>query len=366
MHTSLHSKRNESTMSTSQIIGQESLGQMEQIANFFVSNPTIPKPKLLQSNKEVAEYIDENFDSILFDCDGVLYRGQDIIPNAPNALQSLMDNGKKVFFVTNNAASNRKQLRDKLAKMMSCPTLKEEQMIGSAYSASRYLLRELIVKKSERKTKSPYIHVIGTEGLCEEIRSAGFCVSGGPGTDPVEKEYSSTVMDRPDLEKYKFPEVTGFGIEAVVIGLDTAFNYRKLCIAVGLLQRYPDALLIATNKDSYDLVGADARHLPGNGALVAAVEVASERKAIVTGKPSPILADLISEEHGLDPSRTLMVGDRLDTDIKFGLKGGMKSALVLTGCTSADKLSTIALSDKTKDEPMPSVVFPHMGFMTLP
>ena len=354
--------------STPETIRQESMEEMDQIVKFFATSTvtTTTKPKLLKSHREISEYIDENFDSLLFDCDGVLYRGADVIPNGPECLQSLMKRGKKIFFVTNNAASSRKQLRDKLAKFMNCPDLKEEQMIGSAYSASRYLMRELLLNKKEKEENKlpPHVHVIGTEGLCEEIRNAGFIVSGGPGSDDPSRVISA--MSRDDLESYEFLEDTENGIDAVVIGLDTAFDYRKLCIAVVLLQRYPNALLVATNKDSYDLVGADARHLPGNGALVAAVEAASERTAIVTGKPSPILADLISEEHGLNPTRTLMVGDRLDTDIRFGLDGGMSSALVLTGCTTAEKIMQLGVTNESKsNEPMPTVIFPHMGLMSL-
>ena len=129
-----------------------------------------------------------------------------------------------------------------------------------------------------------------------------------------------------------------YEIDAVVVGLDTEFNYRKLCIANVLLQRYPYASLIATNEDAYDLVGPDSRHLPGNGALVKALEYCSGRNAINVGKPSKFLAELMMVEHSLDPQRTLFVGDRLDTDCKFGIDNYMKSAIVLTGCTTAQKL----------------------------
>jgi HAD superfamily hydrolase (TIGR01450 family) len=128
-----------------------------------------------------------------------------------------------------------------------------------------------------------------------------------------------------------------------------------------LLQRNRDALFVATNEDAFDLVGADARHLPGNGALVKALEHASQRNAINVGKPSAVLANLIHRQHNLDPSRTLMVGDRLDTDIRFGVEGGMVSALVLTGCTTANDL--VALGKGSQEEPMPDVILPYMGLL---
>ena len=98
--------------------------------------------------------------------------------------------------------------------------------------------------------------------------------------------------------------------------------------------------------DSFDLVGFDARHLPGNGALVSAVETASGRTATNVGKPSSTLSELIMDVYGLKAEETLMVGDRLDTDIKFGNDSGMKSALVLTGCTTSSEIASVLTNKK--------------------
>jgi len=314
----------------------------------------------LQNQKDVSNYVDTHFDAILFDCDGVLYRGTDAIPEAAASLKALLKRGKKVLFVTNNAGSNRIQLRDKLASILDCPELTEDQMVSSSYSAAKYLQNTF--DKRGVAMEDLNIHVIGTGGLCEELRDFGATVSGGP-SDGNE----SPSMSREELASYSFAkEKGGKGkVDAVVIGLDNEFNYRKLCIANVLLQQHPEALLIATNEDAYDLVGSDARHLPGNGSLVKAIECCSQRDAINVGKPSKILAELLSEEHGLDPSRTLFVGDRLDTDVKFGKDGGMTSALVLTGCTTAEILMNLDLGAGTDEGPLPHIVFPHMGMMGL-
>jgi len=308
----------------------------------------------LQNQNDVSKYIDERFDAILFDCDGVLYRGTDAIPDAGSSLKSLLKQGKKVLFVTNNAGSNRMELRDKLSTILDCPELREDQMVSSSYSAARYLQKTF--EKRGVPMKDLNVHVIGTSGLCDELRNFGATVTGGPSEDG---EPSS--MSRAELASYSFAKEGK--IDAVVVGLDNDFNYKKLCIANVLLQKHPEALLIATNEDAYDLVGSDARHLPGNGSLVKAIECCSQRNAINVGKPSKILADLLSEEHGLDPARTLFVGDRLDTDIKFGKDGGMQSALVLTGCTTSATL--VDLDSGTDDEPFPHIIFPHMGMMGL-
>eukprot|EP00549_Striatella_unipunctata_P025943 CAMPEP_0118720128 /NCGR_PEP_ID=MMETSP0800-20121206/29923_1 /TAXON_ID=210618 ORGANISM="Striatella unipunctata, Strain CCMP2910" /NCGR_SAMPLE_ID=MMETSP0800 /ASSEMBLY_ACC=CAM_ASM_000638 /LENGTH=154 /DNA_ID=CAMNT_0006627703 /DNA_START=371 /DNA_END=835 /DNA_ORIENTATION=- len=150
-------------------------------------------------------------------------------------------------------------------------------------------------------------------------------------------------------------------IDALVVGLDNEFNYRKLCIAVNVLHRNPGALFVATNQDSYDLVGLESRRLPGNGAIVKAIEHSSRKQSINVGKPSRELADLIGKEHSLKMSRTMMVGDRLDTDIRFGANNNMISALVLTGCTSVEEV--IAIAEGQSEEKMPSVIFPYMGMM---
>lgn len=340
-------------------IRHESEKEMKKVAELFT--PLQSSPILIQTEDELTSYMNSNqIQNYLFDCDGVLYRGTDSMPSASQTIRSLLENGKRVFFVTNNAASSRMELKQKLEKVLGLPkdTLEEKMMIGAAYVASRYLRSRLL----NENNNSPRVHVIGTPGLCQEIQSAGFDISGGP--DSIE---TPSGMSRDELASYPFPEGE---IDAMVVGLDNDFNYRKLCIATVLLQRNPNAILVATNRDAYDLVGYDARHLPGNGALVSAVEAASGRNAINVGKPSSVLADWIMEEYNLDAEETMMVGDRLDTDVKFGNIGGMKSsALVLTGCTTVKEIERLILErendveGKECQDMMPTVIFPHVGYM---
>lgn len=322
-------------------------GANEQMDRWMDHQRTSQEGPITWPSRTVAsKYVEEHIDAILLDCDGVLYRGLDVTPEAPECLSRLMAKGKQLFFVTNNAGQNRLQLRDKLVQILDCSELKEEQMICSSYSCAQYLKEQLLEHGRRR------VHVIGTQGLCDELTKTGFVVTGGLSEDV------RCGMSRDELAAYDFSE---HPTDAVVVGLDTDFNYRKLCIANVLLQRNRDALFVATNEDAFDLVGADARHLPGNGALVKALEHASQRNAINVGKPSAVLANLIHRQHNLDPSRTLMVGDRLDTDIRFGVEGGMVSALVLTGCTTANDL--VALGKGSQEEPMPDVILPYMGLL---
>lgn len=333
------------SLSVTEVMRRQAIEQLE----YWIQHSSKDEgaPIVWSSRQEASAFLDNNIDTILFDCDGVLYRGLDCTPEAPECLSRLMKKGKKLFFVTNNAGQNRQELRDKLADILDCPQLTREQMISSSYSCAQYLKQELLdCDKGKR------VHVIGTQGLCDEISSTGFSVSGGPSTEKAG-------MSRDELAAHDFDALDP--VDAVVVGLDTDFNYRKLCIANVLLQRNPNALFVATNEDAFDLVGADARHLPGNGSLVKALEHASQRKAVNVGKPSVLLTSLIQRKHGLDPSRTIMIGDRLDTDIRWGVESGILSALVLTGCVTAQDL--IALGKGTKEEPIPDIILPYMGLL---
>jgi HAD superfamily hydrolase (TIGR01450 family) len=201
-----------------------------------------------------------SIDTYLFDCDGVLYRSPDQAPGAKECIQSLLRSGKQVFFVTNNAGSNRRQLRDKLTEILELDddVLTESMMISSSYSSAQYLKRQVL-----DKTGSGRLYVIGSEGLCEELRQTGFEVFGGPSGE------QKASMSRDELAEYDFSELCP--IDAVVVGHDTEFTFRKMCIANFLLQSHPKASLVATNEDAFDLVGADARRIPGNGCVVRAV-----------------------------------------------------------------------------------------------
>ena len=334
------------TLSITDIMLLESTLETQTLVDHFRRSTTSETtPTIWTSRDEAASFVNENIDAIMFDCDGVLYRGRDVSPNASEALQALLNNGKKCFFVTNNAAVNRQELQAKISNLMGCSDLTIDQMVGSTYACSQYLKNNLPVGSR--------VHVVGSEGLCAEIRDAGFVVSGG------QSDCEPVSMSRDELADYTFPENP---VDAVCVGLDTAFNYRKLAIANVLLQRNPNAVLISTNQDSFDLVGADGRHLPGNGCIVKALEYGSRRIAINVGKPSIVLADLIIKEYGLDPARTMFVGDRLDTDIKFGKDSGMISVLVMTGVTNAEKVISLGKSG-TLDEPIPNIIMPYMGLL---
>lgn len=198
---------------------------------------------------------------------------------------------------------------------------------------------------------------MSSDGLREEIQRAQVEV-----VIPPDDASSSSSVTREELADYDFDALGT--VDAVVVGHDTDFDFRKLCLATNLLHLHPRAQLVATNLDAYDLVGAAGRHLPGNGSLVAAVAAASGRQVVDCGKPSAPLADYITAVLGLkdkdDRSRTvLFVGDRLDTDIRFAVQNGMHAAAVLTGVTTVAQLQALTANDDT----VPTIVFPHVGYL---
>ena len=350
--------------------------EMSRVIEFFdsslASSSLSKNVRLLQTPQDAFDYVDQNIDTVLFDCDGVVYRSPDPVPGAADCIRSLLQRNKQVYFVTNNAGSNRRQLREKLntilqlnsdddnnesdSKQSKSQQLTEDMMISSSYSCAQYL-------KQTMGTAATSLYVIGSSGLCDELRETGFTVFGGP--TPPDQPSS---MTRDELVEYDF-EQYGSAVDAVVVGHDTDFNFRKLCIANVLLQRNAACQLIATNRDAFDLVGEDSRQIAGNGCVVAALEYSSKRTAINCGKPSQTLADLIARQvlektsQPWDPARTLMVGDRLDTDILFGKTFGMQSALVLTGVTLAEKIQSLVIDGEPDDEPLPTVILPHIGYM---
>ncbi|NXU14915.1 PLPP phosphatase, partial [Pardalotus punctatus] len=131
----------------------------------------------------------------------------------------------------------------------------------------------------------------------------------------------------------------GEPVRAVLVGYDDQFTFAKLSQACGYL-RDPQCLLLpaATSLPPPSLPA-------GTGSLTAAVETASGRKALVVGKPNTYMFDCIVERFGVDPSRTLMVGDRLETDILFGKNCGLATILTLTGVSRLEEAQAYMASD---------------------
>lgn len=312
------------------LILEEAAEAFAQVQAHYKSHSDHP---VLLNNQESTREILQHVDNILFDCDGVLYRTPNAVPTATQTLEHLKTK-HRLFFVTNNAAVSRSQLNQKLQKILGIH-LDDSMMMTSAYAAARYL----------QKQGASRVFAIGSEGLFQELRLAGFDIVNPP-------DNGDATMTRDELDQFDF-DVLG-NTDAVVVGHDTGFNFRKLCLAVNILQANPQATLLATNMDNFDIVRKDV-HVPGNGALVKSIEFASQRPVVDVGKPSHSLMELLEDEYGIDPAKSLFVGDRIDTDILFAKNTGMKSLLVLTGVSKLEALIDADI--------IPSAIAPHVGLL---
>nr|XP_018677467.1 PREDICTED: phosphoglycolate phosphatase 2 isoform X3 [Musa acuminata subsp. malaccensis] len=252
-------------------------------------SPSTSQPLLPQA----AQSLVDSVDAFLFDCDGVIWRGDKLIEGVPHALQALRSLGKKLVFVTNNSTKSRKQYERKFTSLGL--DVSEEEIFSSSFAAAMFL-------KLRNFPREKKVYVIGEEGILEELKQAGFSCLGGP-------------------------------VGAVVVGLDQYINYYKLQYATLCICENPGCLFIATNRDAVGHM-TDLQEWPGAGCMVAAVCGSTQKEPIVVGKPSTFLMDFLLERFQIDTTRMCMVGDRLDTDILFGKNAGCKTLLVLSGVTS--------------------------------
>ncbi|PAV17763.1 2-phosphoglycolate phosphatase [Pyrrhoderma noxium] len=274
--------------------------------------------KYLSSLDEYRQLLDR-YDTWLFDCDGVLWRGSTLVDGAKEFLQLLRSKNKNVIFVTNNASNSRATYKIKFDKLGIEAHV--DEIFGSAYAAAVYLSSVVKLPKDKK------VFVIGQTGLEEELRNEGVPFTGGTDT-------KDSTLEAFDPTSYE-PDPT---IGAVLCGFDGKINYTKLCKAFIHLNTNPSCLFLATNTDAtYPDEGG--RLCLGAGSISAPLRYALGREPLVLGKPSQIMMDCIKAKHKFDPKRTIMVGDRLNTDIQFGSEGGISTLLVLTGVTQVADLA---------------------------
>ncbi|HEY4016614.1 MAG TPA: HAD-IIA family hydrolase [Polyangiaceae bacterium] len=229
----------------------------------------------------------ERYALYILDLDGTLYRGEEPLPAAREALAALRAHGSRVRFLTNNSTRRPEEYAAKLSKMgfQAAP----HEMYTSAMAAAETL------RGSARSAM-----VVGEEGLVSALERAGVTTGG----------------DRPD---------------AVVVGLCRTFDYAMMSQAMQHLLR-PDVRFVATNGDlTFPLEGG--RLIPGSGAIVRAIASCAGREPEVVGKPNPYAIECILREAGVAAADTLVVGDRMETDIAAGRRAGCAVHLVLTGVT---------------------------------
>jgi len=223
----------------------------------------------------------------IFDLDGTLFRGNQPIPDAVEAVRHLRSEGAQIRYLTNNSSTTRAVYKDKLESM---GYEAHEQEIYSSATGSASRLQELHIQT---------VFVLGEPGLVETL------------------EQSDLEVVPPNQHP-----------EALLVGICRTLTYDLLndAMQVGL----SGARFFATNTDStYPLEGG--AEVPGAGSIVAAVRTCLGREPEVFGKPNPYLIDLILQEASLKPADALVIGDRYETDILAGINAACDTLHVLTG-----------------------------------
>ncbi|MEK9578242.1 MAG: HAD-IIA family hydrolase [Aquiluna sp.] len=245
----------------------------------------------------------DNFDSLFLDLDGVVYRGAKAISGAVEAINRADELGKKIGYLTNNASRTQQAIAEQLNSYGLSVT--PEQIIGSAAAGVR-LLETMIPAGSK-------VLVVGGEGLRKEVIEAGF-------------ELAKDSSAKPD---------------AVIQGFSKDVGWQQLAEAAFAIQA--GAVWVATNQDW--TLPLERGIAPGNGTLVGAVHTAVGILPEFAGKPFRPIFDAALQQ--MQVQRPLMIGDRLDTDIKGAITAGIQSATVMTGVVGNREL----LGAKTDERP---------------
>ncbi len=249
-------------------------------------------------------------DGFIFDLDGTVYLGEAALPGAVEAIAGLRSRGKRTLFVSNKPLEPRRAYAAKLTRL-GIPTPPEE-IITSAYVLGHHLA-----------ATAPELryYVIGEENLVAELRGHGLTVVG-------------ELWDQDPLEV-----IDPAGIDAVIVAFDRTLDYRKLNTAYQALRQ--GARFMATNADKTCPMPGGA--IPDAGATITALEHLTGRQLeLLAGKPSNLIVQVALEQLNLPAGRCLMVGDRLETDIRMGQTAGMVTAVTLTGVSKREDVALMA------------------------
>jgi 4-nitrophenyl phosphatase len=237
----------------------------------------------------------EEVRALIIDMDGVLWRGQTLLEGVKEFFQFMRSAQLRFVLASNNSAAALEQVAERLGSVGV--TIRAEEFLTTAEACAGYLTRHLAAGAP--------VYVIGERALREAITQAGFAV----------------------LE-------TSDGVEAVVVGLDFHVTWQKLSEAALALAR--GVLFVGANPDpSFPIERGMAI---GNGALLAALQVTTGCSPVLIGKPEPHLFLEALGRLQTRPENTMVVGDRLETDILGGQRAGLRTALLLTGVTQAKDL----------------------------
>lgn len=226
------------------------------------------------------------------DMDGVIYHGNKILPGVREFVDWLQREHKHFLFLTNANHYTPKELHRKLARMGL--DVDESHFYTSALATASFL---------SHQAPGCSAYVVGDHGLQNALYEAGITIN------EIDPEY-------------------------VVIGESESFSYDHMVRAIRLVNK--GAKLIGTNSD---ITGpAEGGIVPGCGALIAPIERATGKKAYFVGKPNPLMMRTGLRMLGVHSEETVMIGDRMDTDMIAGIESGLDTVLVLSGVTALEDI----------------------------
>ncbi|HBE41745.1 MAG TPA: TIGR01457 family HAD-type hydrolase [Bacteroidales bacterium] len=234
----------------------------------------------------------KNKAGFIIDMDGVIYHGNKLLPGVNEFVSWMENSGKKFLFLTNSSERTPRELHEKLKRLGI--EVGEDHFYTSALATAGFLA-------SQKPDGSAYI--IGDAGLIHALYSSGYT------TNNVNPDY-------------------------VVVGDTHSYSFDKIELAVNLVLK--GARLIGTNPDVSGPV--EKGITPSTKALIAPIEIASGKKAYFVGKPNPLMMRIALKKLGTSREDTIVIGDRMDTDVRCGLESEIDTLLVLSGITSKDEI----------------------------
>jgi arabinose operon protein AraL len=235
------------------------------------------------------------FKGFIFDLDGTVYLSDRLIPGADRVIRLLRESGRKVVFLSNKPLQTKEDYASKLTHL-GVPT-RPGEVVNSTLVMINYLKENAPAAK---------LFVVGEAPFIDELKRAGFQLSDEP------KE-----------------------IGYVVVAFDRTFDYRKLNTSFQAIKR--GAHFVATNPDRTCPV--EGGEIPDCAGMIAAIEAVTQKKVeVIVGKPSPLIIQTALDVMELQPEDCILIGDRLETDIKMGKNSGIATGLVLTGVTDEKTL----------------------------
>lgn len=237
----------------------------------------------------------DKYNGFVFDLDGCLWENNKSIGKARVLLSTLREKEKKIVFLSNNSTRTMYEYKEKINDILDFQ-VREEEIVSSAKLAANY-----VSNKNYKK-----VFIIGEEGL-------------------------KYFLEREKIEVYDSLDHTNMNLtdfDAVVVGMDRNFTYKKLDEAQDII--LSGAAFIGTNIDPDFPQGKKVA--PGGGAMIAAlITTVGHEPEIIVGKPNEWAVNYTIEILNTSKKDTLIIGDRILTDVQAGINSGIDSALVLTG-----------------------------------